>query len=69
MARFSPKTRQRQPIGWMPRQRAAAKHGTIGISGWTLAALTLLLLSGALLAFNQDHSGDRLKIRRELRKF
>lgn len=69
MAPFSPKTRRRQPIGLRPLQRASARHGTVGPSGWALAALTLLLLSGALLAFNQDHSGDRLKIRRELRKF
>jgi MYXO-CTERM domain-containing protein len=40
-----------------------------GDSGWGRAALALLLLGGLLVAFNQQHSGDPLKIRRELRKF
>lgn len=31
--------------------------------------LALLLLTGAVLLVNQQHSGDPLKIRRELRKF
>ena len=69
MARFRSKTRRRQPNGLGPPLRATAKQGYGGPSGWALATLTLLLLSGALLAFNHDHSGDRLKIRRELRKF
>jgi hypothetical protein len=34
-----------------------------------VAALALLLVSVPILLFNQQHSGDRLKIRRELRKF
>jgi hypothetical protein len=31
--------------------------------------VALLVLGGLLLIFNQHHSGDALKIRRELRKF
>jgi hypothetical protein len=38
-------------------------------SGWFVAAIGLLLISMPILVFNQQHSGDRLKIRRELRKF
>lgn len=40
-----------------------------GPSRWALAAVALLLVGGGLLLFNQGHSGDPLKIRRELRKF
>jgi MYXO-CTERM domain-containing protein len=46
----------------------SVRHGP-GDSGWGRAALALLLLGGLLMAFNQQHSGDPLKIRRELRKF
>jgi len=31
--------------------------------------LALLMVTGSILLFNQQHSGDHLKIRRELRKF
>lgn len=34
-----------------------------------LAVLGLLLVTSSLLLFNQQHSGDPLKLRRELRKF
>lgn len=34
-----------------------------------LAVLGLLLVTGSILLFNQHHSGDPLKVRRELRKF
>ncbi|MFN6134123.1 MAG: hypothetical protein ACK46L_14675 [Synechococcaceae cyanobacterium] len=68
MARFSPMTRRRRPRGPRPPGRAATGLGPWP-SGWTLDALTLLLLGGVLLVFNQNHSGDPLKIRRELRKF
>jgi hypothetical protein len=34
-----------------------------------VAAIGLLLAGMPILFFNQQHSGDRLKIRRELRKF
>jgi hypothetical protein len=36
---------------------------------WVVAAIILLLVAVQILLFNQQHSGDRLKIRRELRKF
>jgi len=39
------------------------------LTWWAVAAISLLLLSVPILVFNQQHSGDRLKIRRELRKF
>ena len=34
-----------------------------------LAVLGLLLVTGLVLVFNQQHSGNPLKVRRELRKF
>lgn len=68
MARFSPKTRQRRPSGPHLLLWQARRQGT-GPSAWALAALALLLLGGVLLLFNKEHSGDPLKIRRELRKF
>jgi len=38
--------------------------------GWPLiAVLALLLSTAAILLVNQRHSGDPLKVRRELRKF
>lgn len=37
---------------------------------WPALALAALLLStGTILLFNQRHSGDPLKVRREMRKF
>lgn len=39
------------------------------LSWWAVATVSLLLISLPILLFNQHHSGDRLKIRRELRKF
>jgi ABC-type sulfate/molybdate transport systems ATPase subunit len=34
-----------------------------------IAVVMLLVVTGAILLFNQQHSGDPLKVRRELRKF
>lgn len=68
MARINPMTRGERPRGASPLGRAATGLGPRP-SGWALAALTLLLMGGVLLVFNQDHSGNPLKIRRELRKF
>lgn len=34
-----------------------------------VAAITLVLVAVPILLLNQQQSGDRLKIRRELRKF
>jgi hypothetical protein len=39
------------------------------VSWWAVAAIGLLLAGVPMLLFNQQHSGDPLKIRRELRKF
>jgi hypothetical protein len=39
-------------------------------SPWpALAVLALVMATLAVLVVNQDHSGDPLKVRRELRKF
>ena len=39
-------------------------------SSWPgIAVVMLLVVTGAILLFNQQHSGDPLKVRRELRKF
>jgi hypothetical protein len=43
--------------------------GKAVFSWWILAAIGLLLVSVPILLFNQQHSGDGVKIRRELRKF
>jgi hypothetical protein len=53
----------RRPGGSGPRiQRRASR--------WpALAVLSLVLATGAILLLNQRHSGDPLKVRRELRKF
>jgi len=34
-----------------------------------VAAISLVLVAVPILLLNEQHSGDRLKIRRELRKF
>ncbi len=39
------------------------------ISGPAMAVLALVLATAAILLLNQTHSGDPLKVRRELRKF
>ncbi len=66
MARFSgpPRRRRvrRQP-GPLPPQ------GGQPVSLGVVVAIGLLLAGLPLLFFNQQHSGDPLKIRRELRKF
>jgi hypothetical protein len=51
--------RLRAPI---PRRR--------GQNHWpALAVLGLVLATAMVLSFNQQHSGDPLKVRREMRKF
>ncbi|MFN7900509.1 MAG: hypothetical protein ACK5N0_12745 [Synechococcaceae cyanobacterium] len=73
MARSNRETRRRRPLD--PRSPGRGSLGRSGLgprpaaSGWALAAVALLVLGGLLLLFNQQHSGDALKIRRELRKF
>ncbi len=54
----------------IPRPRSPVRRtGRHPAGGPGLAVLALLLLTGAVLLVNQQHSGDPLKIRRELRKF
>ena len=54
----------------IPRPRRPVRGPVRGPARWPgLAALALLLLTGAVLLVNQRQSGDPLKIRRELRKF
>jgi len=72
MGRFEQRPRQRTrrqghtPRTW-PERPAPDKRPS---SFWPgLAVLALLMVTGSILLFNQQHSGDHLKIRRELRKF
>jgi hypothetical protein len=68
MDRFAPRPRRPRParpthLGEGPAQRRAA-------STWPgITVVVLLVVTGAILLFNQQHSGDPLKVRRELRKF
>ena len=55
MARFN-----RKPVP--PEGRPPVSLGVV-------VAIGLLLAGVPMLLFNQQHSGDQLKIRRELRKF
>jgi hypothetical protein len=43
--------------------------GKAVFSWWVVAAIGLLLVAVPILLFNQQNSGDGVKIRRELRKF
>jgi hypothetical protein len=43
--------------------------GRPAISWGVVAAISLVLVGASILHFNQQHSGDPLKMRRELRKF
>jgi hypothetical protein len=43
--------------------------GKAVFSWWFIATIGLLLVAVPILLFNQQHSGDGVKIRRELRKF
>jgi len=56
------------------RRRAAPIRPTVNarrsFRSWpAIAVLGLLLATAGILLFNQQHSGQSLKIRRELRKF
>lgn len=62
MHRFKPPARPRARQPHPPSPRRASR--------WPLPALiALLLVTGVVLLVNQRHSGDPLKVRRELRKF
>ena len=56
------------------RRRAASIRPAVTVRrsfrSWpAIAVLGLLLATAGILLFNQQHSGQSLKIRRELRKF
>ena len=51
------------------RQPPAGAGGPLARTWPGLAVVGLLLVSGSILLFNQQHAGDPLKVRRELRKF
>jgi hypothetical protein len=38
-------------------------------TGLAMALIALVVITAGILVFNQQHSGDSFKIRRELRKF
>jgi hypothetical protein len=68
MGRFDQPTRRRRraaPIH--ARQRGPASRPDRFWPG--IAVVGLLLVTAMILVFNQQHSGDPLKVRRELRKF
>ncbi|MCT0206461.1 hypothetical protein [Synechococcus sp. CS-1332] len=67
MARFRRSTRQR--LRGRLRPGDVPPEGRPAISWGVVVAVGLLLAGVPMLLFNQQHSGDPLKIRRELRKF
>ncbi len=67
MARFRRSTRQR--LRGRLRPGEVPPEGRPWISWGVVVAIGLLLAGVPMLFFNQKHSGDPLKIRRELRKF
>jgi len=61
--RQAPRRRRAAPIGRTVTVRRSSRS-------WpAIAVLGLVLVTAGILLFNQQHSGDSLKIRRELRKF
>ncbi len=67
MARFRRATRRR--LRGRLRPDEGPPEGRTPISWGVVVAVGLLLAGVPMLLFNQQHSGDPLKIRRELRKF
>ncbi len=68
MGRFDRPARQRRRAA--PIRHVQAAPGRRLARSWPgIAVLGLLLVTGSILLFNQHHSGDPLKVRRELRKF
>jgi hypothetical protein len=67
MARFRRSTRQR--LRGRHRPEDVPPEGRPPVSLGVVVAIGLLLAGVPMLLFNQQHSGDPLKIRRELRKF
>jgi len=68
MARFN---RPKQPgrRGVLFYSGTDSTSGKAVFSWWVVATICLLLIAIPILLFNQQHSGDGVKIRRELRKF
>ena len=61
--RRAPRRRRAEPIRRSVTVRRSSRT-------WpAIAVLGLVLLTAGILLFNQQHSGQSLKIRRELRKF
>jgi hypothetical protein len=71
MGRFDQPTRlgrrRRRATPIRARQAAPASRPDRFWPG--IAVVGLLLVTAMILVFNQQHSGDPLKVRRELRKF
>lgn len=68
MGRFDRPARQRRRAVSIRYVQAASGRRWARI--WPgIAVLGLLLVTGSILLFNQQHSGDPLKVRREMRKF
>ena len=68
MARFTrPLQHQRRGAPIHPYTKTAPSKPVR--TWWLVAAISLLVITVPILLINQQHSGDRLKIRRELRKF
>lgn len=58
------------PDGRLRRPRRVIRRRWPGWPGWpALAVAGLLLVTATILLFNERHSGDPLKVRREMRKF
>ena len=69
MGRFDqpPRRRHRRAAPIRARQRGPASRPDRFWPG--IAVVGLLLVTALILVVNQQHSGDPLKVRRELRKF
>ena len=69
MGRFDQPTRRRRRRAAPIRSRQAAPSSRPARFWPGIAVVGLLLVTAMILVFNQQHSGDTLKVRRELRKF
>jgi integral membrane sensor domain MASE1 len=69
MARFIRPSQQRGRRGVLFHPGTNSTSGKAVFTWWVVAAIGLLLVAVPILVFNQQHSGDGVKIRRELRKF
>ncbi len=68
MARLN-RSRQLGRRGVLFHSGTDSTSGKAVFSWWFIATIGLLLVAVPILLFNQQHSGDGVKIRRELRKF